>query len=181
MKWQIPDWCRVDMYCVTSVWRIIQRKVIMLMRWDYVDEMPCPECRPEFLFINTMKEVVLEDEASSRDSQNGPVCSTESCTTSAEKYCTQGCQFMCQQYYDDHQSIGITRADKVIPSSEAESTKPPYPPCKRHKDQLMDLYCQTCHLPVLVQALPESPVYISLCIDYDIWFEYRIPLAAIFY
>ena len=131
----------------------------------YVEELPCPVCRqithlyqggvdnlPEFFFMNSLKEVVLEDdEVCAGDSPSGPVCSTESCTKSAVKYCTL-CQFMCQQCYDDHQSIGITKTHKVIPSSEAEtftkSTKPPYPPCKRHKHQLMDLYCRTCHLPV---------------------------------
>ena len=132
---------------------------------DYVDELSCPVCRqitllyqggvdnlPEFFFMNSLKEVVLEnDEVCAGDSPSGPVCSTESCTKSAVKYCTL-CQFMCQQCYDDHQSIGITKTHKVIPSSEAatftKSTKPPYPPCKRHKHQLMDLYCRTCHLPV---------------------------------
>ena len=131
---------------------------------DYVDEVPCPVCRqitrlyqggvdnlPEFFFMNSLKEVVLEDEVCTEDSQSGPVCSTESCTKSSVNYCTQ-CQFMCQQCYDDHQSIGITKTHKVIPSSESEefikSTKPPFPPCRRHKHQLMDLYCQTCNLPV---------------------------------
>ena len=132
---------------------------------DYVDELPCPVCRqitllyqggvdnlPEFFFMNCLKEVVLEDDdVCAVDSQSGPVCSTKSCTKSAVKYCTL-CQFMCQQCYDDHQSIGITKTHKVIPSSEAEtftkSTKPPYPPCKRHNHQLMDLYCRSCHLPV---------------------------------
>ena len=132
----------------------------------YVDKLPCPVCRqitllyqggvdnlPEFFFMNSLKEVVLEDdEVCAGDSHSGPVCFTESCTKSAVKYCTQGCQLMCQQCYDDHQSIGITKAHKVIPSSETttftKSTKPPYPPCKRHKHQLMDLYCRTCHLPV---------------------------------
>ena len=133
---------------------------------DYADELPCPVCRqitqlyqggvdnlPEFFFMNSLKEVVLEDDdVCAGDLQSGPVCSTESCTTSAVKYSTQGCQLMCQQCYNDHQSIGITKTHKVIPSSEATaftmSTKPPYPPCKRHNHQLMDLYCRTCHLPV---------------------------------
>ena len=57
---------------------------------DYVDELPCPVCRqithlyqggvdnlPEFSFINSLKEVVLEDEVSAVDSQSVPVCSTE--------------------------------------------------------------------------------------------------------
>ena len=132
---------------------------------DYVDKLRCPVCRqitllyqggvdnlPEFFFMNSLKEVVLEDDdVCAGDSQSGPVCSTKSCTKSAVKYCTL-CPFMCQQCYDDHQSIGITKTHKVIPSSEAatltKSTKPPYPPCKRHKHQVMDLYCCTCRLPV---------------------------------
>ena len=135
---------------------------------DYVDQLPCPVCRqvtqlyqggvdilPEFFFMNSLKEIVLDDDDDddicAGDSQSGPICSTESCTKSAGKYCTH-CQYMCQQCYDDHQSIGITKTHKVIPSGEAaaftKSTKPPYPPCKRHKHQLMDLYCRTCHLPV---------------------------------
>ena len=68
--------------------------------------------------MNSLKEVVLEDDdVCAGDSQSGPVCSTESCTKSAVKYCTL-CQSMCQQCHDDHQSFGITKAHKVFPSSE---------------------------------------------------------------
>ena len=72
----------------------------------------------------------------------------------AVKYCEQGCQFMCQQCYDDHQSMGITKRHNVIPASEGETLSkskiPSYPPCNRHKHQVLDLYCCTYNMPICV-------------------------------
>ena len=112
---------------------------------------------PKFFFVNELKEVVMENDGVKEDkpqSKGGAVCSTEYCGQPAIKYCKYGCQFICQQCYDEHQSMKITRKHQVITASEGESfTKskvPPYPPCHRHKHYIMDLYCRTCNMPVCV-------------------------------
>ena len=136
----------------------------------YDKELPCPVCRevttlyeggvdnlPKFFFMNELKEVVMEEDGvreGEPKAQGGAVCSTEDCGQPAIKYCKDGCQFICQQCYDEHQSMRITRKHQVITASEGEaftkSEVPPYPPCHRHNHQLMDLYCRTCNMPVCV-------------------------------
>ena len=93
-----------------------------------------------------------DEDASTLQPQCGPSCTSEDCGKPAVKYCKDGCQFMCQQCHDDHQSIRITKKHQVIPASEGETfIKPknqPYPPCNRHPHQLIDLYCRTCNIPI---------------------------------
>ena len=135
---------------------------------DYSNQLPCPVCRgvtvlyqggvdnlPKFFFMNELKEVVTErddeDDIKSQQ-QGGPVCFAEDCGQLAVKYCKDGCQFLCQQCFDDHQTFKLTRNHAVIPAIEGEviikSKHPPYPPCNRHKHQVLDLFCQTCNLPI---------------------------------
>ena len=150
-------------------------------------QLPCPLCRqvthlyqgsvdslPDFFFMKTLKEVIMADDDDVSGDMPPPaksqvVCHTEDCTRMAITYCTQGCQFMCQGCYDDHQSIRFTKSHRVIPASEGEAlTKtsktqpevkpksppaeniqiPVYPPCHRHQHQVMDLYCRTCNVPI---------------------------------
>ena len=67
------------------------------------------------------------------------------------KYCKQ-CESLCQQCYDDHGKSRVRKSHQVVPANESEaltkSKVPSYPPCHRHKHQLMDLYCCTCNLPI---------------------------------
>ena len=136
----------------------------------YDNELPCPVCRevttlyeggvdnlPKFFFMNELKEVVMEEDGVKEDkpqAQGDTVCSADDCGQPAIKYCKDGCQFICQQCYDEHQSMRITRKHQVITASEGEaftkSKVAPYPPCHRHNHQLMDLYCRTCNMPVCV-------------------------------
>ena len=116
---------------------------------------------PDFFFMNVLKDVIRAGHSDDDDEMNGhktqetsnAVCSTADCTKPVMKYCTK-CQFMCQQCYDDHQSLGITKCHHVIPASEGEtfiaSQLPPYPPCNHHSHQVMDLFCSTCSVPICV-------------------------------
>ena len=137
---------------------------------NYGNQLPCPVCRgvtdlyqggvdnlPKFFFMNELKEVVTEqgdedDSKPSTQSERGPTCSTEDCGQTAVKYCTDGCQFLCKQCYDDHQRIRFTKNHQVIPASEGgRFVKPRYsahPPCNRHKHYVLDLYCRTCNIPI---------------------------------
>ena len=141
---------------------------------NYSDKLPCPVCRhmtdlnqggvynlPDFFFMNALKDVIRAGHSDDDDKMNGhktqetsnAVCSTADCTKPVIKYCTK-CQFMCQQCYDDHQSLGITKCHHVIPASEGEtfiaSQLPPYPPRNHHSHQVMDLFCSTCSVPICV-------------------------------
>ena len=104
--------------------------------------------------MNELKEVVMADDGVRMDKpqkHTGAVCSTEDCGQPGVKYCKQ-CEFLCQQCYDDHGKSRFTKSHQVITTSEGEaftkSKVPPYPPCHRHKHQLMDLYCCTCNIPI---------------------------------
>ena len=134
----------------------------------YDKELPCLVCRevttlyeggvdnlPKFFFMNELKEVVMEEDGVKEDkpqAQGDTVCSADNCEQSAIKYCKDGCQFICRQCYDEHQSMRITRKHQVITASEGEaftkSKVAPYPPYHRHGHQVMDLYCQTCQVPL---------------------------------
>ena len=104
--------------------------------------------------MNELKEVVMAEDGVKEDTpqkHREVVCSTEDCGQPGLKYCKL-CGFLCQQCYDDHQSIRVTKSHQVITASEGEaftkSKVPPYPPCHRHKHQFMDLYCCTCNIPI---------------------------------
>ena len=138
---------------------------------NYSEQLPCPVCRgvtvlyeggvdnlPKFFFMNELKEVVTEqdDEVEEENqpqsmkggsaSSSGSVCSVEDCGQPAMTYCKDGCQFLCQRCYDDHQSIRITKNHQVFPITKPR--KCPYPPCNHHNHQVLDLYCRTCDMPV---------------------------------
>ena len=135
---------------------------------NYGNQLPCPVCRgvtvlyqggvdnlPKFFFMNELKEVVAEkdnEDDSKPQSQGGAVCSAEDCGQQAVKYCKDGCQFLCQQCFDTHRSFKITTNHQVIPADEGEAftepNNPPFPPCNRHKHQVMDLFCRTCDVPI---------------------------------
>ena len=134
----------------------------------YVNELPCPVCRevttlheggvdnlPKFYFMNELKEVVMEEEGTREKTPQKPggvFCSTEDCGEVAVNYCTKGCEFLCQQCADEHNSSRRTKSHQVIGVSEGKEfikrNEPPYPPCHRHIHQLMDMYCLKCEQPM---------------------------------
>ena len=123
----------------------------------------CPQCRdvtaiyqggvddlPQFFFMNELKEVVLtEDDKPPKHADVS--CSTEACGQPGLKYCKQ-CEFLCQQCFEDHSKARVTKSHQVIPAGEGvaftKSKTTPYPACRRHKHQVMDLYCRKCNLPI---------------------------------
>ena len=109
---------------------------------------------PKFIFMNELKEVVMTEDGVKEDKpqkHRGVVFSTEDCGQPGLRYYKQ-CGFLCQQCYDDHQSIRVTKSHCVITASEGEafikSKVPRYPPYHRHKHQFMDLYCLKCNQPI---------------------------------
>ena len=130
---------------------------------QYDKKLPCPVCRdvttlcegsvdnlPKFFFMNELKEVVMKKDEVNKPT--GTFCSLPTCQELAVKFCKQGCDFLCRSCYDEHYVSRFTQSHQVIEVNEAESfTKNntiPYPPCHRHKHQVMDLYCRTCHIPI---------------------------------
>ena len=134
---------------------------------NHGNALTCPQCRevttlyhggvdnlPKFFFMNELKEVVMAEDRAKDDKpqkHKGVVCSTEDCGQPGLKYCKL-CGFLCQQCYDDHQSIRVTKSHQVITASEGEaftkSKVAPYPPCHSHTHQVMDLYCLKCDQPM---------------------------------
>ena len=134
----------------------------------YDKELPCPVCRevttlfaggvdnlPKFFFMNELKEVVMEEDGVKDykpQKHNGTFCSLPTCQELAVKFCKQGCDFLCQSCYDEHCVSRFTQSHQVIEVGEAEAFAKdntiPYPPCHRHKHQVMDLYCRTCNIPI---------------------------------
>ena len=135
---------------------------------DHCDKLPCPMCRKvpslyeggvdnlaKFYFMNELREVAMredEDDDSKPQPIRGPVCSVEDCGQPALNYCETGCQFLCQKCYNDHSEYGITKSHRVIPADEFQTStdvhKNTYPPCHRHKHQMLDLYCRKCNIPI---------------------------------
>ena len=134
---------------------------------NHGNALPCPQCRevttlyqggvdnlPKFFFMNELKEVVMADDGVREEKPHKHrcvACSTEDCGQPGVKYCKK-CEFLCQKCYDDHRKSRVTKSHQVVTASEGEaftkSKVPPYPPCHRHKHQLMDLYCCTCNIPI---------------------------------
>ena len=137
---------------------------------QYDKELPCPVCRevtalfeggvdnlPKFFFMNELKEVVMEEnnvkeETPQKPRPKGVVCSTEDCEEMALIYCTEGCEFQCHQCVVKHNKFKGTKSHKVIGVSEYNKfiklDKPPYPPCRRHKHILLDMFCLQCRVPM---------------------------------
>ena len=135
---------------------------------QYVKELPCPVCRevttlykggvdnlPKFFFMNELKEVVMEKDEMREGTPHKPrgvVCSTEECGEVAVKFCTKGCEFLCQQCLDEHNIPKRNKSHKIIGVREGKEfikrNEPPYPPCHRHSHQLMDMYCIQCKQPM---------------------------------
>ena len=139
-------------------------------RNQYDKKLPCPVCReatalfeggvdnlPKFFFMNELKEVVMEEdkvkeETPQKPRPKGVACSTEDCEEVALIYCTEGCDFQCHQCVAKHNKFKGTKSHKVIGVSEYKEfikrDKPPYPPCRRHKHQLVDMFCLKCREPM---------------------------------
>ena len=135
---------------------------------NHGNALPCPQCKtvttlyqdsvdilPKFFFMNELKEVAIAKDKVRKvkpQKHRCVVCSTGKCHQPGLKYCKK-CEFLC---HDDHSKPGITKSHEVIVASEGESfTKskvPPYPPCHRHKDYIIDLYCSTCNIPVCISC-----------------------------
>ena len=134
----------------------------------YNKNLPCPVCRelttlyeggvdnlPKFFFMNELKEVVLEKDVTTEEmpqKRRRVSCSSEDCEMSAVKFCTKGCDFLCELCYEEHKNSRFTKSHQVIVASDGEvftkSKQPNLPPCHRHKHQVMDLYCRTCDVPL---------------------------------
>ena len=135
---------------------------------QYVKELPCPVCRevtnlykggvdnlPKFFFMNELKEVVMEKDEMKEETPQKPrgvVCSTEDCGEVAVKFCTKGCEFLCQQCLDEHNIPKRNKSHQLIRVREGKEfikrNAPPYPPCHRHSHQLMNMYCIQCKQPM---------------------------------
>ena len=134
---------------------------------NHGNALPCPQCRegttlyqggvdnlPKFFFVNELKEVVMAEDGVSEGTpqkRRCVACSTEDCGQPGVIYCKK-CEFLCQQCYDNHSKARVSKSHQVVTVNEGEaitkSKVPPYPPCHRHKHQLMDLYCCTCNVPI---------------------------------
>ena len=135
----------------------------------YDKELHCPVCRevnslyeggvdnlPKYFFINEIKEVAAEEDGVNKATlPHKPrcvFCSTEDCGEVAVSFCTKGCEYLCQLCDDEHRTSRRTKSHNVVTVSEGEelikSSVPTYPPCQRHKHQLLDLYCRTCNIPM---------------------------------
>ena len=70
----------------------------------------------------------------------------------AVKFCTKGCECLCQQCLDEHNIPKRNKSHKIIGVREGKEfikrNEPPYPPCHRHNHQLMDMYCIQCKQPM---------------------------------
>ena len=137
----------------------------------YSDKLPCPVCRketglyeggvdnlPKFFFIHDLKEVAMREDNIAGDdikqrSGKDYMCSAHDCGQPAVNYCETGCQFLCQQCSNDHCEYRITKSHIVIQANDYKEVstyvnETTYPPCNRHKHQLVDLYCRTCNIPI---------------------------------
>ena len=124
---------------------------------------------PNFFFINEFKDVAMAKDRGSEQKHGRVVCSTEDCGQPSLKYCKQ-CEYLCKQCYDDHSKFRVTKSHIVIRASEGDaftkSKVPPYPPCHRHKNEAVDLYCRTCNMPVCVTC-SQSDHQSHDCCDLD--------------
>ena len=109
----------------------------------------------KFYFMNELKEVAMRednDDDTKPQPIRCPVCSVEDCGQPAVNYCETGCQFLCQKCYHDHSEYRITKSHKVISADQfqvsTDINKNTYPPCHRHKHQMVDIYCRSCNIPV---------------------------------
>ena len=136
-------------------------------------KMTCPICRkvttlpdgdlttlPPNFFMDNLKDLITKetdddigmidkDKVSVSADREALVCSLEDCQGEAVMYCTVDQEYLCQTCADEHASHRFTRKHKTIKANEANKEKTPSAisqhPCGRHPDQILNMYCKTCH------------------------------------
>jgi hypothetical protein len=122
-----------------------------------VEIFPCPTCRSEFTlksnqdvaelpsnyFIKNMLEIM----AIQRKAKTSTACSR--CQDPAINHCAACEMFMCKKCSDWHDSWPANKNHKVLsvqevsnPEREVEMRSKLY--CIKHKDKVLEIYCETC-------------------------------------
>ena len=76
----------------------------------------------------------------------------QECDEEATHFCQDCDQLMCDHCTRHHRKIKSTKDHVLQTAAEFKERKqaPPKPKrlCKKHKNQALDLYCSTCHVPI---------------------------------
>ena len=139
------------------------------------DKVDCPTCRQwspipdgdldnmkaNFLFqqlkdiTNTNKISAREDDKPKSTDNNEPICSNPDCKTKAAVRLCRSCSYICVDCEGLHKSVAFLRNHRLISLSEATQTRcHALLPCLQHEDQFLQLFCETCNIPICSICYP---------------------------
>ena len=142
---------------------------------DDKNKVECPTCRQwspipngdldnmkaNFLFqqlkdiTNTNKISPREDDKTENTDNNEPICSNPDCKTKAAVRLCRSCSYICVDCEGLHKSVAFLRNHRLISLSEATQTRcHALLPCLQHEDQLLQLFCETCNIPICSMCYP---------------------------
>ncbi|XP_006822904.1 E3 ubiquitin-protein ligase TRIM45-like [Saccoglossus kowalevskii] len=121
----------------------------------------CPVCRlpwalptkglqdlPDNTFINNLRDVIDAEKASIGEGEL--ICSC--CDKTACKRCVNCAQFLCNDCVKSHAKLSYTRNHHIVTIeqfciNDNGAIRPDRPMCLKHNSEI-ELYCQTCQLPI---------------------------------
>ena len=82
------------------------------------------------------------------------MCSSADCNKPAVSYCEM-CRYVCTECKDDHQTVRAMKSHVIQTLQQAaEIQKNSLPACPKHATKCLELYCETCSLPICAMCYP---------------------------
>ena len=139
---------------------------------DKKREIECPVCRkwcslpngkvddlPVSFLYNQLKDakdqslVNQNTEIDEKKNEKVP-CSSVNCHQAATAFC-KTCQYICSECESDHKKVRSIMSHVIITLEEASNLKKiALPPCSKHPARLLELYCETCEIPICLMCYP---------------------------
>ena len=138
---------------------------------DEKDEIKCPTCRkhcavpnsdvnelPVSIFFNQLKHVRKSSGASNTaviEAECTPKCGGFDCNDNVATVYCESCEYICSQCEKDHNMVAVLKRHKILSLKEALAIKEnELPPCPKHTEQPLQLYCEDCSIPICLLCYP---------------------------
>ena len=99
-----------------------------------------PEHFPPNFYVKSLVDQLQQMKITEKMSNT---CSTKGCHEQAVKYCTDGCQFLCETCCQHHERFAASASHQVVIASEVRKFLKPTS-CHKHPGESVHLFCRTC-------------------------------------
>ena len=107
---------------------------------------------PQNLFYKNLNDTIRKGNITDVEDDERRLCAGENCGEMAEIYCVSGCGYLCKAHHDEHKMISFTKNHSTVKPDNVEGVSKPhyFPACAHHPHYVMDLFCETCEVPLCV-------------------------------